>query len=95
MSPTEQYSRNFAKVVYHEDNLDCLDDTDRHEIARIFDHFKSEYHDLIADYPKWVNQPKNATPRDLRRVKQYEREGWCPMFLFSHARIEAYVRQHL
>jgi hypothetical protein len=97
MSPIERYTRNFVKVAYHEDNLDYVYDTDQYQIARIFDRFKPEYHDLIAEYPLWIIQYKNWTPRDRRRCEQYVREGKgkdC-RFLFSHARIEAYVRQHL
>jgi hypothetical protein len=34
-----------------------------------------------------------VTPRDGRRFEQYLREGIWPIFLFSHARIERYLRQ--
>jgi hypothetical protein len=91
MSPTERYARNFAKVVYEADTLDCLSDIDRYQISRIFDTFKLEYHELIADYPLWVVQPESWTPRDKRRVEQHSREGKGCMFLFSHKRIVAYL----
>jgi hypothetical protein len=91
MNAIERYARNFAKIVYHADNLECLDDTDRYQIHRIFDSFKPEYHAAIAEYPLWVLQ--NVTPRDGRRFEQYLREGIWPIFLFSHARIERYLRQ--
>jgi hypothetical protein len=91
MTATECYSRNFAKAVYHTDNLDSLDDDDRRQISRIFNTFKPEYHDVIVDYPLWVVQPESWTPRDRRRVKQHSREGKGCMFLFSHARIAAYL----
>jgi hypothetical protein len=95
MTPTERYARNFAKVAYHKDDLDCLYDIDRYQIARIFDRFKPEYHDLIAEYPLWVLQYKNMTPRDRRRCEQYAREdnGKDCRFLFSHARIVRYLEQ--
>jgi hypothetical protein len=93
MTPSERYARNFAKVAYREDNLDCLYDTDRYQIARIFDTFTPEYHDLIAEYPLWIAQPENVTPRDLRRARQHVSEGKGSMFLFSHARIVRYLEQ--
>ncbi len=91
MTPTERYARNFAKVVYETDTLDCLSDTDRREISRIFNTFNPIYHDLIAEYPLWIARPKNITPRDLRRAIQRIRENKGSMFLFSHARIETYL----
>jgi hypothetical protein len=93
MTPSERYARNFAKVAYHKDNLDCLYDTDRYQIARIFDTFTPEYHAAIAEYPLWVLQKKNVTPRDRRRAAQYVREGKDCRFLFSHARIVRYLEQ--
>jgi hypothetical protein len=95
MTPSERYARNFAKVAYHEDNLDCLYDIDRYQIARIFDTFKPEYHAAIAEYPFWILQDKNMTPRDRRRAAQYAREdnGKDCRFLFSHARIVRYLEQ--
>jgi hypothetical protein len=93
MTPSERYARNFARAAYHKDNLDCLDDDDRRQISRIFDRFKPEYHDLIAEYPLWIPNEANWTPRDKRRVEQCFREGSWPMFLFSHARIVRYLEQ--
>jgi hypothetical protein len=95
MNAKERYSREFAKILYKADNLDCLSDIDRYQIHRIFDRFKPKYHDLIAEYPLWIAQLENVTPRDLRRARQQNSEGKGSMFLFSHARIEAYVRRHL
>jgi phosphoenolpyruvate carboxylase len=93
MTPIERYARNFAKVVYNEANLECLSNTDRQQISKVFNKFKPEYHETIAEYPLWINQPKNMTPRDRRRVKQYQREERWPIFMFSHARILAYLEQ--
>jgi hypothetical protein len=93
MTPTERYARNFAKVAYFKDNLECLGDDDRYQIARIFDRFMPEYHAAIAEYPLWINQYKNLTPRDRRRCEQCHREGNWPTFLFSHARIVRYLEQ--
>jgi hypothetical protein len=95
MTATERYARNFARAAYLKDNLDCLGDDDHYQISRIFNRFKPEYHDLIADYPSWIANGANWTPRDKRRAEQCFREGSWPIFLFSHSRIEAYVRQHL
>jgi hypothetical protein len=95
MTPTERYARNFAKVAYHSDSLDVLDDTDRRQIARIFDTFRDEYHAAVAEYPLWVAQPKNLTPRDRRRVNEYQRRGEWPIFLFSQSRIAAYLHRYL
>jgi hypothetical protein len=93
MTPIERYARNFAKVVYLQDNLECLDDTDKQQIYRIFNTFKLEYHAAIAEYPLWISQSKNLTPRDRNRVKEYRRENEWPVFLFSDARIEAFLEQ--
>lgn len=95
MTPIERYALNFAKVCYWKDSLDALDNTDWYHIHRIFNTFNPEYHDLVAKYPTWAVQKKNITPRDLRRVDQCFKSGDWPMFLFSHARIEKYIRQHL
>lgn len=92
MTATERYARNFAKVAYHSDSLDALDHTDRKQIARIFDTFKAEYHEVIANYPLWIAQSENITPRDRRRIAESYRKGEWPIFLFSHARIESYLR---
>jgi hypothetical protein len=91
MNAIERYTRDFAKIVYEADTLDCLSNNDRRQISRIFNTFKPEYHDVIADYPLWVVQPESWTPRDKRRVEQHNREGKGCMFLFSHARIAAYL----
>jgi hypothetical protein len=91
MTPIERYARNFTKVMYYEDNLECLGDTDRQQIYRIFNTFKPEDHAAIADYPLWISQPKNGTKRDSNRIKQSYREGKFPFFMFSHARIVAYL----
>lgn len=92
MTPVmERYAVNFCKVVYGENHLESLDDTDLKNTYRIFDTFAPEYHAAIAEYPLWIVQPRNWTPRDQRRVKQYQREGRSCMFLFSHARINAYL----
>ncbi len=93
MTPSERYARNFARAAYLKDNLDCLDDTDRCQIARIFKTFKPEYHAVIAEYPLWIALAENLTPRDRRRCEQYQREGNWPTFLFSHARIVRYLEQ--
>lgn len=95
MTPTERYARNFAKLSYHSDSLDALDDTDRKQIARIFNTFNPYYHDAIAEYPQWVSQTKNITPRDRRRIAESYRKGEWPIFMFSHARIEAYLHRRL
>jgi hypothetical protein len=93
MTPIERYARNFAKVVYHQDNLECLNDTDKKQIYKVFNTFKPEYYETIADYPLWINQRAHIAPRDWRRCEQYQREDKWPIFLFSHARIEAFLKQ--
>jgi hypothetical protein len=93
MTPSERYARSFAHAAYLKDNLECLCDDDRYQISRIFNRFKAEYHDLIADYPSWIANEANWTPRDKRRVAQCFREGGWPTFLFSHARIVRYLEQ--
>jgi hypothetical protein len=91
MTPMNRYALNFAKVAYHADSVDALDSTDWHHIHRIFAKFYPQYHEHLAEYPIWVTRLANITPRDLRRCKQFEREGKWPMFLFSDKRIEAYL----
>lgn len=91
MTPIERYALNFAKVAYHDNHLDALDDTDWHHVHRIFNHFSAQSHDQLAEYPQWINRPKNLTPRDRRRVDEYQRRGEWPIFLFSLKRIETYL----
>ncbi len=93
MTAIGRYARNFAKVAYHEENLDRLDDEDWRQINRIFKTFNPEYHAAITEYPHWVFQKKNMTPRDWRRCDQCVRQGEWPIFMFSHARIEKYLEQ--
>lgn len=91
MNHLERYKSNFAKVVYRADHTDDLDDTDVKQMYRLFDTFSPDDHAAIANYPLWIVQPKNWTPRDRRRFKQYQRAGKDCMFLFSHKRIQAYL----
>jgi hypothetical protein len=89
MTHLDRYALNFAKVAYHTDDVSVLDNADWYHIHRIFNHFPPQYHDQLAEYPLCAF--KNITPRDIRRCKQYEREGEWPIFMFSLKRIETYL----